>query len=268
MILVIILILLSVFIVVLTVTMIILFCPTPTPKIQIQEKAKVKINQKLIILIICSNNLNIYEKFIHMWLQYMNSHEHIKSFFIFGDGVDGSPVEEENNVIRFPIKETYIPGILQKTIAAFQYIDENYEYDYILRTNLSSFIILDRLYQYVQNNEHIMYGGVSGGEFISGSGILMSKECNKMVLKNRNDINEFVIDDVAIGRLLGNLHVSQTRIPRMDFSYYYPFENNSDFQQQLEMLKTDDTYYHVRIMSPNRDSVDPYIYQRLIQTFY
>jgi hypothetical protein len=76
----------------------------------------------------------------------MNIHPHIKSFFI-----------KENNQITIPIlindmiyvkcKPSLSPGILIKTIKSFEYIYNNYNFKYIYKTNLSSFLDLHKFSQ-------------------------------------------------------------------------------------------------------------------------
>jgi hypothetical protein len=160
---------------------------------------------KIIVLIIASNGEH-YDKMITIWEKYMNSHTNIQSFFIMNKEDIKEDVILIDNIIYVKSKENLIPGILIKTIKSINFCINNLDFDFIFRTNLSSFIILDKLYEFVKNN-NIDYGGVIGVtdnfiKFASGSGFLISKETCKYLIENENDLLYNLIDDVAIGQLL------------------------------------------------------------------
>lgn len=110
-------------------------------------------------------------------------------------------------------KETYLPGILDKTIKAIE-ICQNKEYDYLVRTNISTvvdFIELSKI-------ENIDYGGNIftlmwleppcgivdhthyGAVYIHGICIILSRAAVNTLLKS--EIDRTIIDDVAIGKAL------------------------------------------------------------------
>lgn len=175
---------------------------------------------KIIILIISSQATH-YDQMKEIWKKYMNKHANIKCYFIeFDNDIDVNTVlDEMNNTIYVKGNESYIPGILDKTIKSIQHIVlSNVEFDYILRTNLSTFVVLDKLYNYLLNNP-IDYGGPLGiisnftqykkyldeidetnRFFPSGTGILMSKIAVNKLLENIPDYT--FIDDLSIGLVL------------------------------------------------------------------
>lgn len=172
---------------------------------------------KIIILIISSQSTH-YSQMKEMWKKYMNKHENIKCFFIeFNIEIEQQILLDEiNNTIYIKGNETYIPGILDKTIKSIQYVvSSNMEFDYILRTNLSTFIVLDKLYNYLLKTK-LDYAGPkaklpiktrfkkylnlispSNRYYASGTCIIMSSECIGYLLKQ--EINYDLIDDVSIG---------------------------------------------------------------------
>lgn len=160
---------------------------------------------KIIILIIASNG-EYYDKMINIWEKYMNRHNNIQSFFIMNKEDIIEDIILKDNIIYVKSNENLIPGILIKTIKSINFCIDNFDFDFIYRTNLSSFIILDKLYEFVKNNS-INYGGVIGVidnfiNFASGSGFLISKETCKYLIENENFLLYNLIDDVAIGQLL------------------------------------------------------------------
>lgn len=78
---------------------------------------------KITILIISNQTLHC-NQMKEMWKKYMNEHKNIKCFFIeFNIGIEQQILLDEiNNTIYIKGNETYIPGILDKTIKSIQYI--------------------------------------------------------------------------------------------------------------------------------------------------
>ena len=189
----------------------------------------------IIILIIASDNLNEYIEMQQIWKKYMNTHPNIKSFFMKNNQSIGSDIllDEESKTIYVNGIENYIPGIFDKTIESIKYCLKNFDFDYIYRTNLSSFLSLDKMYDFICN-KHIHYGGVIGNHenihFASGCGFFMSKEvCEFLVNYDICNINKYqYLDDVIIALILTQKY-NITPIDRIDInSLDSPYFENTD----------------------------------------
>ena len=102
---------------------------------------------KCIVLVIASRGV-AYDVFTDYWnriiLQCPSS---IKIFLLYSDpnlGLDSdsdssAEIVVKDHIMTYRGEESLEPGILLKTMAAFRYCENNYDYDFILRTNLSSF---------------------------------------------------------------------------------------------------------------------------------
>lgn len=99
---------------------------------------------KLVILVIASSSTQ-YDSFNQSWESYMNSVPGARSFFLYADDTIETDVFITRNSITYKCKESYIPGILYKTLAGFYVCKKYLKFDYILRTNLSSFVHIPRL---------------------------------------------------------------------------------------------------------------------------
>lgn len=168
---------------------------------------------QIIILIIASVNNKRYIQMQEIWRKYMNLHPNIKSYFIINDPKieDDIIVNEEENTMYCKEIESYTPGITNKTIQCIDYCLQNYQLDYIYRTNLSSVLQLQNLYNFIitNNNDSMNYGGVIGNcngiSYVSGSGFLISKNACIYLVKEQHkllDIKHEYIDDICIGFLL------------------------------------------------------------------
>jgi len=188
------------------------------------------------MLIISSNNIEYYKNMRNIWLRYMNNHPNITAYFIENDpSIDRDIiVDKENNKIYYKDEESYIPGILNKTIKIIEHCLKNYEVDYIYRTNLSSVIDFDKLYSYIQNND-VDYAGHDYINFISGSGIILSKKACKILVEDKNLINNNEPDDVAIGlklkKLVKKVHIPYYGITDLDDKLFNGYNINPNIFQ-------------------------------------
>ena len=168
-----------------------------------------KIKKFCIILVIASPGER-YNLLKEVLIKFMNSNENFKTYFIYGD-INKDNIIKSDYDLFFDINESFIPGIFQKTIKAIKYINNKYDYKYIIRTNLSTFWRLDKLYDYL-NNINIPY--FCGGHIdhinkytlhITGTGIILSKYPS-LYLSQDNIYNYgkniIMNDDILITKLL------------------------------------------------------------------
>ena len=172
----------------------------------------------LIMLVLANEtNDNHYNDFINeYWIKFINYVNHnfpnIKIFLLFGEKPTNINIDNSNILIS-NTKECLIPGILKKTIYAFEYCNTTYNYKHILRTNISTFFILDKLILMNYNLSDIrLYGGLSFWWGIGGSGIWLSNDVITYIILNKDKLNYRKIDDVAIGNLLKN-KFNKTNLP-------------------------------------------------------
>lgn len=116
---------------------------------------------KVIILIIASNG-DGYSELTECWRKYMNRFSGVRSFFVYSDPTIQMDMHVTNDTIIHRSSESIAPGILYKTIAAFSVCNTFFKCDYIVRTNLSSFIHIPRLLTFL-NTQRLT--GYAGGHF-------------------------------------------------------------------------------------------------------
>lgn len=177
----------------------------------------------------------------------MNTHNNIKSYFIkYKQNIEHDIYLDDNeNTIFIKGYESLIPGVLDKTIKAIEYCINNFKFDYLLRTNMSSFIILNKLHSYCLNNSidcggHISFCNkdpqfVNGRQFISGSGILLSNNACKYLIENKNIINYKIDDDVEISSVLKE---------KYDFSYIKRNDKIINIPFDKETVINSDVYHY------------------------
>jgi hypothetical protein len=139
-------------------------------------------------------------------------------------GFDGAitarrPVTQCGDRIHTRVPESYL-NVNAKTWAAVRYLLAVQQFDYLFRTNTSSYVSLSHLRQLVDGLPRSgYYGGFIGHHqevpFASGTGILLSRDAAEFAF---NDPSwEFdQIDDVALGRLMARAGVSVQPLPRIN----------------------------------------------------
>lgn len=94
-----------------------------------------------------------------------------------------------------------------KTLDAFAVSIQKFDYDYIYRTNVSSYIDIEGLQNFVidkpRNNFYAgAIGNHQGVNFASGCGYFVSRDLISKVLNNQNLWDHNLIDDVSLGKIL------------------------------------------------------------------
>jgi len=179
--------------------------------------------KNIILLIIASEDNKCYNEMkyiINSYCKLYKDSHNLKYFFIqLNESIPDSILVKENNIyVRG--KESLIPGILKKTIESLNYINNNYDYDIVIRTNLSSFYNLDNLYRLIDtkifDNNNIAIGYRPFNTFISGTSIILSKInalklCDYTLYKDVYNNNRN--DDVIISEILKRIGIPLISLP-------------------------------------------------------
>ena len=151
-------------------------------------------------------------------------------FVIFKDlGNKEYLVDDKNYMLYINGIETFVPGILDKTIKALDVIHNKLklEYDFIFRTNISTFIHFENTFSYLKNfadpKKEMFYIGPLlrlqwldracgifdkrywGTAYCAGTCIMMSYALVENIIINREKIHYNIIDDVSIGHYVSQV---------------------------------------------------------------
>jgi hypothetical protein len=172
-------------------------------------------------------------------------HQHIETYYYYGN----SNIEYHDNRNIYIQSGESLAYATHRTIRCFDYCLNNFDFDYILRTNCSSYINKNLLYDLVQTLPETVYAGVVGVhnnmKFASGAGMLISRNNIEYLVDYKNHINMNLIDDVAIAECLNK---KNTILPldRYDFNCSLDLPNE-------EILKRT---YHFRCKCENNRTYD------------
>lgn len=231
---------------------------------------------QIIFLIISSDDLDVYDKMKNLSQLYFNLFENIKYFYIeLKEDIDET-IEIDNHIYVRGV-ESITPGMYIKTMKAMEYINNKYKYDYLVRTNLSTFWNLHNL----NNLLNVPFKNYSAGfaiqGFITGTGIILSNDVVKLLVNNFNNGNHnlSIHEDVLISQIL-----SYYSIPILNITHYKwgflvnddsPLPDNChyvstslDFNPNIDVPND---ILHFRIKNNNRD-IDIEYFKLLLKIIY
>ena len=239
---------------------------------------------RYIILVIDSDSDPIYETGRELWR--LNAARHgARLFFLRArPDVPDDTVYLDGDVIYSSWVEEMHPRINDKTHKAIQYCLENVaDFDYILRTNLSSFYRLDLLANFLESApKEAFYAGPlthlavdieEGGkyelDYISGSGIVMSKDLIPILLGKKPEIPTYHVDDIWIGVAL--LFLPRHDIPRCDLTDIRDIDFGSTRQVVARLEEAaQQGIFHFRIKNAGKHPryvIDSLVFSLVMQRF-
>jgi hypothetical protein len=181
-----------------------------------------------------TDNIKFYYCYGHRkGIRFPKNSDTIKSFETYwpngGPRIGGKPQSIRQKKSPFAIGDCIYSdtpegreNIYYKTMDAFQWLVENEEFDYLLRTNCGTYVDMELLLEYIKNleeKENIYCGWPmehnnshnknqpSKIKFASGSAFLASKNLISDIVKNRESVDvvrgswlsKTIIDDVTFG---------------------------------------------------------------------
>lgn len=178
---------------------------------------------------------------------------------------------KEKNLLRIRGKETYLPGILEKTIKSFHFTKQlNKNYDYIVRTNISTIVDFKKLSDLL-SIESVDYGGgltmtiskdwrdpmngihdsrYEGVKYVSGTCMIFSNKLFQKMLNATEFIDYNVIDDVSIGQFI------KTQFPEYSVKGFEPLFCSTDWaktEEELNELSKKYVFFRNRHSDRNED---------------
>ena len=215
-------------------------------------------NPKVLTLVLCSRN---YLSFISskaqqkIWGKYLNDFNilHFIGHPYSSEREVDYVSEQKNNYLVLNTDDGY-PNLAKKTFLAFDWAISNLEFDYLFRTNTSSFVDFKKLHKFSKSNhKNLEYSGVvldvvEGDTIASGAGFFLSKKNVELILNNKEKFDATLPDDVAIARLLKKFEILPSSLIRKDLKKV-PKPNSVYQSEHFHYRCRLDPQYH-RILEP------------------
>jgi hypothetical protein len=123
---------------------------------------------------------------------------------------------------------------------------KDFDFDYIVRTNSSSYIDKFKIKEFLKNkpNEKFISGIIGRHEsvnFVSGACFFMSKDIVNFILENEKDIDLNIIDDLSLGYFFQKHNI---QITNKDVTRFW-----ADKEHIIKTHKISMEYFHYRIFT-------------------
>ena len=162
-----------------------------------------------------------------VWSRLKDDHPAVAVYLLVGNQTLADPVvDEATGVLQLPVRESVIPGILDKTVATLRLLlaDPRRSFRYVLRTNLSSMWSWQRCLAQVAGMPAtgvaagVLFGMAEhpGVYFVSGAGYTLSRDVAAAVVEGAAELDRNLLDDVALGLLLHRRGVRPALMLRCD----------------------------------------------------
>lgn len=208
---------------------------------------------------------------------YMNEREDMKMFFLYGSGKK-SFIPQNQDLIFDSIKENDYPGIIAKTLGGIEYVHNNYDYDFIIRTNLSTFWDLNRL---ASRLDALPKSGVFGHlmttleeskqKYIAGYDMIISKDLIEKILPYKQEIISQQVwqnlEDLSLSLALqkqGGEFIDQHE--SIMYMTIDPFDEEK-YNQMMSNCRVKNVD-HFRVKNRKNRNIDKYIMKKLLQDIY
>jgi hypothetical protein len=224
---------------------------------------------KVIFLVISSDNEPVYEKMKELSPKYYNLYNDKIKFLFIENRQMVDEIIEEDNYLYINGTESFIRGIYLKSVKAIEYINNKYSYDYVIRTNLSTFWHMENLFKFLDSKPKENFaGGYAFQGFISGTGIIMSRDVGNIVALNIN--NAYIEDDLAISQTIQDKGINLYDITEYKWGFLIPKIDN--LPSNCRYLNIDDNDFsdilNFRIKNGGDRSIDINYFNVLLEKLY
>jgi hypothetical protein len=186
---------------------------------------------KILNLILYSPDACYYDAMRDILRTHVQKYPNVTAYFYMYDPTIQADFVLDGDILRVRGDETYVPGILQKTLAAMEFFADQ-PFDICIRSNVTTLIDFAALQKELGRYPDLQYGGpVSqiawidprggihdgryfGFRFVVGYAIILSPAAYRLLINNKHVVNTSIIDDVAIAEFFKN-----HGIPQIDLGY-------------------------------------------------
>jgi hypothetical protein len=210
---------------------------------------------KIIILVLSSDNINY--KPLNEALRktcFSGQYDDIEIFYYYGNS---DRLYQEGDVIYCPVEEN-VQNIGRKTISAFEWVLNNKSFDYIFRTNESSYIDLLKLLVFIEDKPRTNFYCATpifvNGLWVGAGVYFLSRDVAEKISKYKQNIHHELPDDVALGFLMHDLNVplygmEKTTLGTWDnIDFFNLPEESIDFTKFFYRCRCHDRKDDIRIM--------------------
>jgi hypothetical protein len=232
---------------------------------------------KAILLVLASDNTELYRQFKQVYEHYIDSNPNVKVLFVYGRDVsfDVKPYD-----LVYDVEENYYPGMITKTVRAFEHINRSYDYDFLVRTNLSTFWDINRLCKRLNRLpttqcasgtfRQCVYKGRRSPEYIAGVNLVVSRDVVQHFIDHQDRLIEWDLpEDWALSQLLldDGIKLIQSRPGAIHFMDKFTSFDEAKVLSEVAAAQQMN-HDHFRIKNKDRGNIDIQIANVLLREYY
>jgi len=218
----------------------------------------------------CKKDGPIYQQ-LHdlskLYFEKMRSMYDINYFYVQYKPYLSKDIVESSHHIYLKGKEEF-SKLYEKSVAAIRYLSETYPYHYIIRTNISSFWNIPTLFTLTFPPTQCLSGMLTFNSFISGTGIIMSRDICQILLSTQiagcyrcdDPSTCYLCDDRYISHMLINYAPFHGLDPHMMCYLVY------DEQNVIPENKKDILYFRIKNVKNRQRDVE--LFRILLRDIY
>lgn len=229
---------------------------------------------KAIILVLASES-ELYNQFKEIYKKYKDLEPSIKVYFVYSGQVSFIP--EDCDLVYPELKENVLqPHPAKKVVRALEHINAAHNYDYLIRTNLSTFWIFDNLLKRLSilPTSNLLTGrpGHVLPLYVVGSDMIVSKDLIDKLLENKTKVyipyaGKYIPED----RILSEFFTGECGVEILaDEKHLQLIETWTEFDKfelYCKIIKNTNID-HYRVMNFKNRSVDIHIHKELLKHYY
>lgn len=229
---------------------------------------------KAIILVLASES-ELYNELKEIYKKYKDLEPSIKVYFVYSGQV--SFVPEDCDLVYSDLKETVLqPHPAKKVVRALEHINKVHNYDYLIRTNLSTFWVFDRLLKRLNTlpTSNVLTGrpGFVRPLYVVGSDMVVSKDLVDKLLTDKYKAyipyeGKYIPED----RILSEFFTGECGVEILaDEKHFVAIETWTEFDK-LELyckIFKNTNADHYRAKNYKNRSVDIHIHKELLKHYY
>jgi len=231
---------------------------------------------KILILVVCSRN---YLSYVSSKTQkkIWKNNKNFKIVHYTGDNnLDFKELDyigNNSNEYLYVNASNDYKNISLKTLLAFEEVYKNFEFDYIFRTNTSSFINLRKLKTYIdENKKNLDYSGIvidtkQKIKIASGAGFFISRKNIELILNNKKKFDTNFPDDVAVAKLLKEYNIFPKNTIRKDLNETITPKDLIEVLKPKDLLDSDHFHYRCRLDPHFHRILEPLLFKYMNLVF-
>lgn len=226
---------------------------------------------RAVVLVLASHQSELYRNCRRVWLQYYTREPSIKVFFVYGQGSLPYSERTSADLVYEDIPETYNPGMILKTHRAIQEINAQYEYDFFIRTNLSTFWDFVALLEHLDTLPDTLcysgHGPHGGDTYLSGTDTIVNDYMARQFGEYKN-VNLNAPEDQAMGFFFHGVMGAPFLPSRIHFVETQKTEEELESVIDKGMASAVDHYRVKHNVAADRERIDWMAYKMLLKKIY